>query len=215
MPSDRFTYLYLHGFASGPQSAKAQYLRDRFSDRAIALNIPDLNQGDFLNLTLTRQLRQIEAEFFTPPRPAIAIGSSFGGLTATWLAQRQPDIEKLVLLAPALDFLSHLLPHLGRTQLQRWRQDGIISVYHYGYGREAPLKYDFIKDLTHYDDGKLGRQIPTLILHGTRDEVIPILSSQDFARDRPWVELVELEDDHSLGNVLPQIWEQVKRFLEL
>ncbi|MEB3884150.1 YqiA/YcfP family alpha/beta fold hydrolase [Lyngbya sp. CCY1209] len=215
MPSDCFTYLYLHGFASGPKSAKAQYLRDRFSECAIALNIPDLNQGDFLNLTLTRQIRQVEAEFFAPPRRAIAIGSSFGGLTATWLAQRQASIEKLVLLAPAFDFLSHLLPHLGRTQLQQWQNDGTLSVYHYGYGQETPLKYNFIKDLTHYDDGKLGRFIPTLILHGTQDEVIPIQSSRDFARDRPGVELVELEDDHSLGNVLPDIWEQVKRFLEL
>lgn len=164
MPSDCFDYLYLHGFASGPKSAKAQYLRDRFSECAITLNIPDLNQGDFLNLTLTRQIRQVEAEFFAPPRRAIAIGSSFGGLTATWLAQRQASIEKLVLLAPAFDFLSHLLPHLGRTQLQQWQNDGTLSVYHYGYGQETPLKYNFIKDLTHYDDGKLGRFIPTLIL---------------------------------------------------
>ncbi|MGC9528236.1 MAG: hypothetical protein ACP5D7_22100 [Limnospira sp.] len=44
---------------------------------------------------------------------------------------------------------------------------------------------------------------------------MPIQSSRDFARDRSWVELVELEDDHSLGNVLPDIWEHIKKFLEL
>ncbi len=51
------TYIYLHGFASSPSSTKAQYLRARFASLQINLNIPDLNQGDFSHLTLTRQLQ--------------------------------------------------------------------------------------------------------------------------------------------------------------
>ncbi|MBD2480628.1 YqiA/YcfP family alpha/beta fold hydrolase [Planktothrix sp. FACHB-1365] len=87
------TYIYLHGFASSPFSTKAQYLRDRFASVDIHLNIPDLNQGDFSHLTLTRQLQQIESEFFPSASPCVVLGSSFGGLTAAWLAEKKLMIQ--------------------------------------------------------------------------------------------------------------------------
>lgn len=62
-------YIYLHGFASSPLSAKAIYLRDRFSSLNISLTIPDLNQGDFSHFTMTCQLSQVAAEFPPPPTP--------------------------------------------------------------------------------------------------------------------------------------------------
>ena len=56
-------FIYLHGFASGSQSAKAIYLRDRFAELDINLKVPDLNQGDFFNLTISRQLDRVAALF--------------------------------------------------------------------------------------------------------------------------------------------------------
>ena len=57
--------------------------------------------------------------------------------------------------------------------------------------------------------------IPTLILHGKKDEVIPIAASRDFAISRPWVELVELDSDHALGNVTTEIWQAISLFCQL
>ncbi len=74
------TYIYLHGFASGPRSQKARDLGDQFARLNIPLTIPDLNQGDFTHLTLTRQIKQVEALFPPAPTPVTLIGSSFGGL---------------------------------------------------------------------------------------------------------------------------------------
>lgn len=62
LPADS-SYIYLHGFASSPESTKAKYFRDRFSCLGIDLKTPDLNQNDFSGLSLTRQLHQIETEF--------------------------------------------------------------------------------------------------------------------------------------------------------
>ena len=98
------SYIYLHGFASSPDSAKAKYFRERFSYLGIDLKTPDLNQNDFSGLTLTRQLNQIETEFLLTQSSqsptenvknlggVTIIGSSFGGLTAAWLAQRQLSV---------------------------------------------------------------------------------------------------------------------------
>lgn len=208
-------YLYLHGFASSPQSAKAQYLRDRFAACQLDLKIPDLNQGDFSHLTLTRQIQQVESLLPTCETPVVLIGSSFGGLTAAWLAQRNPQVQRIVLLAPAFGFLSHWLPQLGTAQFKQWQGSGYLMVYHYGEKRSLRLHYEFVQDVKLYEEQQLQRAVPTLILHGRDDEVIPIQASRDYAQTRSSVELVELESDHSLGNVLPQIWQAIHRFLQL
>lgn len=208
-------YIYLHGFASSPQSAKASYFSDRFSSLQIPLKTPDLNQGDFSHLTMTRQLRQVEAEFPPPPTPVTLIGSSFGGLASAWLGERQLQCQKLVLLAPAFGFLSHWLPKLGEETVQRWQQEGYLSLYHYGEKRSQHLSYQFVRDMSQYREAELLRPVPTLILHGLDDEVIPIQASRDFAVQRPWVKLIELESDHSLSNVLPEIWQEIKAFCQL
>ena len=220
------SYIYLHGFASSPDSVKAKYFRDRFSSLAIDLKTPDLNQNDFSRLTLTRQLHQIETEFLPPqtfqsqaknvknPGEVTIIGSSFGGLTAAWLAQRQISVKKIVLLAPAFDFLSHWLPMLGQQQLQKWQSEKYLPVYHYGEERYLPLNYQFVADMTEYPEQKLMRSVPTLIMHGKHDKIIPVQASRSFAATRPWVELIELEDDHSLGNSLAEIWEAIQKFCQ-
>jgi len=202
-------YIYLHGFASSPHSRKAQYLRDRLSSGQITLQIPDLNQGDFSHLTLTRQLRQVEALFPDNGKPVSIIGSSFGGLTAAWLGQLHSQVQRLVLLAPAFQFLDHWLPQLGVTQVERWQLEQYLSVDHYGERRSLPLHYQFVIDLGQYQEEQLQRKIPTIILHGRDDEVIPIQASRDFASQRPWVQLRELDSDHSLANVLPEIWQEI------
>ena len=52
--------IYLHGFASGPMSSKAQFFRRRFAELGIEMQIPDLNQGAFERLTISGQLQVIE-----------------------------------------------------------------------------------------------------------------------------------------------------------
>jgi len=215
-------FIYLHGFASSPKSTKAQDISDRFAKIHTDLKIPDLNAGDFSHLTITRQLTQVAAEFSHDSVPVTLIGSSLGGLTSAHLGERYLQVQRLVLLAPAFGFLSHWLPKLGDEELQRWQQEKYLTIYHYGEGRSLPLSYDFVKDAAQYQENLLQRPIPTLILHGKKDEVIPIEASRDFARwrsppkvSRPWVELVELDSDHALSNVMEEIWQAICLFCQL
>jgi uncharacterized protein len=208
-------YIYLHGFASSANSTKAQNIGDRFSQIQTKLKIPDLNAGDFSHLTITRQINQVAAEFSNNSTPVTLIGSSLGGLTAAHLGQKYLQIQRLVLLAPAFGFLSHWLPKLGNEEVERWQQEKYIMVYHYGEEQLIPLSYDFVTDAAQYQEKLLQRPIPTLILHGKKDEVIPIEASRDFARWRPWVELVELDSDHALGNVIEEIWQAIRLFCQL
>ena len=207
-------FIYLHGFASSPRSAKAQDLRDRFQAFGIALITPDLNQPDFAQLTLSRQLEQVAA-LLPIDQPVTIIGSSFGGLTAAWLAEQHPQIERLILLAPAFQFLAQWLPRLGESTVQQWQAQNFLGVYHHAEQKMLPLTYSFVADLKQYDDAQLQRSVPTLLLHGTQDDVISIQASQDYAKRRSEVQLIELDSDHALGNVTDEIWKAICGFCQL
>ena len=207
------TYIYLHGFASGPQSNKAQYLRDRFAEIDINLNVLDLNQGDFTHLTLTRQIEQTVAAFPNSDTPITLIGSSFGGLTAAWVAEQYPQVKNLILLAPAFGFPTSWLSQLEPSQVKKWQESGYLAVYHYGEERQIPLDYQFLKDADNYPLSGLKRSLSTLILHGINDDVIPIQVSRDYAAQNSGVQLIELNSDHGLNDMKERIWQEIKFFM--
>lgn len=205
------SFVYLHGFASSPASAKAQYFQQQFEAQHQILQVPDLNQDDFFHLTLTRQIQQVKA-LFAVNSPTVLIGSSFGGLTAAWLGEQCPQIKQLVLLAPAFHFLNHWQSRLGMAQMRQWQTTGSLLTYHYGAQKLLPLAYQFATDLARYDEATIQCPLPTLILHGRQDDVIPIQASRDFAASRPWVKLIELESDHALVNVQAKLWQATQAF---
>lgn len=209
------TFIYLHGFASSPRSAKAVYLQHQFQSIGQSLILPDLNQGDFFHLTLPRQIQQVEALLPEKDSPVTLIGSSFGGLTAAWIGERCPQVDRLVLLAPAFRFLDHWLPRLGEEQVQRWQSEGFLMAYHYGEQQMMPIGYDLVSTMAAYDEATLRRPVPTLLLHGRNDDVIPISASREFAAVRAWVRLVELESDHTLSNKQAEIWQAIQAFCQL
>ena len=135
-------------------------------------------------------------------------------INSAHLAQQYSQVQRLVLLAPAFGFLSHWLPHLGNQEVQRWEQEQYLMIPHYGEGRSLPLSYNFVIDAARYKETILQRPVPTLIFHGQQDEVIPITASREFARSRPWVELIELDSDHALGNVMAKIWAAIYQFCQ-
>lgn len=208
------SFIYLHGFASGPESAKAQFFAKQFQALQMMLQVPDLNQNDFYHLTLSRQIEQVEA-LSSSDQAITIIGSSFGGLTAAWLGERLAQVQRLVLLAPAFQFLAHWQPRLGAEPMQRWQTEHSMSIYHYGAKQMLPLSYQFVTDLSQYDEATLQRAVPTLILHGQQDEVIPIQASRDYAASRSWVTLIELNSDHALGDVNAEMWDAIQKFCDL
>ena len=212
--NNQMQYIYLHGFASSPQSHKAQYLGDRFTEIGLHLHILDLNAGDFSHLTLTRQIEQTVSAFSVADTPVTIIGSSFGGLTAAWLGEKYPQVQRLILLAPAFGFLDHWLPKLGEAQVKQWQHSGYLSVYHYGCNQQIPLHYQFVTDAQQYNESKLNKALPTVILHGKNDDIIPVEASRNYIRQHPWARLIELESDHNLTNVMPKIWQEIKLILK-
>jgi uncharacterized protein len=208
--------LYLHGFASGPQSTKAGYFSERFREHGVPFVCPDFNAPDFSTLTLTRMLDQVDGELAKESAPATVIGSSLGATLAILAADRfAPLIDRLVLLAPAVMFAKaghHLLPP---ERIDAWRQRGALRFFHYAYGEERPLAFAFYEDSLRYDTFAATLAQPTLILQGLRDASVDYRTVEAFAHGRTNVTLSLLDDDHQLTASLPRIWSAVQAFLDL
>jgi len=204
--------VYLHGFASSPQSGKAQFFARRFAEHGIATEIPELDQGDFCSLTITGQLSVIEKT--VAKKPTVLMGSSLGGYLAALFASTHPLVEKLILMAPALRFPTRWKERYPAEEMARWKRDGVYPIFHYGYGRQIPLGYRFVEDSQRYI-GEPEFTQPALILHGVNDPVVPVEVSKDFASMHAHVTLRLFDSGHELTDVLEPMWSEVSAFLGL
>lgn len=208
-------YLYLHGFASSPQSTKARYMQQKFAELGLTLQVPDLNLTDFSTVTLSEQLDYLDRTYLHNNEPIVVLGSSLGGFLALQLAAKSLLVQKLILLAPAFGFSHRIAKALGAENVTKWQQDGIREFYHYGLKRNVNLQFQFFVDAQKYSEENLTRSLPMLIFHGIDDDVVPASLSKEFAKRRSQVTLKLLNDDHALGKDLDSIWQDTKQFLEL
>ena len=202
--------IYLHGFASGPSSSKARYFRRRFEEAGVALDVLELDGGDFERLTLSGQLAVVERA--AGRHESVLIGSSLGGYLAALYAARHPEVDRVVLLAPAFQFARRFRERFTPEQLQDWKRAGSIPVFHYGHGEQRPLGYQLLEDAVQYEDEPDVSQ-PALILHGRRDPVVPPALSEVYAASHPNVRLRLYDSGHELTDQLDPMWTEIRAFL--
>ena len=221
---------YLHGFASSPRSSKATYLARKLAAHGVTLHAPDFNEPDFSTLTITRMIGQVIAALDAlPSAPVALVGSSLGAFVAVQVALARPaQIDRLILLAPALDFApaeerghnpSGQAGGRGRTiggkSIDEWQRRNSLDIFHYGYGRMATIRYDLFADACGYDCINATLSMPIQIFQGTRDDAVDPQTVQRWAQSRPNVELHMLDDDHQLTASIEFVWREMRRFLSL
>lgn len=111
------------------------------------------------------------------------IGHSMGGVLACYLASKYKEVKKLVLAAPAFKYLTfgeenfELLHALKNSPLlfKDYKKEEIIS-------RLVQFPTSVIKEFTSLvelnQDSPSKISIPTLIIQGDNDKIVPITSSQ-------------------------------------
>ncbi len=206
-------FIYLHGFASSPQSQKASIFKAKFKEMGIDLLIPDLETGDFKFITISKQMKVIEETIKeVKGGSVVVIGSSMGGYLAILASQIYSEVKGLYLMCPGLSFLS------------RWRQKllgqnpkindfpHLIRVFHYRYNKEIELDKGLFEDALQWEQISIDKKLPIRIVHGKKDETVPIKVSREFTINRPWVSLKELDSDHSLLSHISWIVEDCIQF---
>lgn len=210
--------VYLHGFASSPASGKAERFGRELAARDVGFTCPDLNQPQFETLTTTRMLAQVRnAVAQAPEGPIALVGSSLGAFVAVNAAAHDTTgrIDRLVLLAPALDFGGNRLRQIGPHSVSEWRHLGAIRVFHHALGEEREVGFELYADAAKYDAIPLPTTMPTLVFQGDRDDSVDPAMVQAWAKARPLVDLRMLHDGHQLTESLDYIWAESARFLGL
>jgi len=211
---EKKTILFLHGYTSSGQYTKARYFRGKVKAfPQVEFHAIDFNPTptDFEYVTTTgriNRLRQYTLDHFMGN--VSIIGSSYGGLIALHYAHRFGGVEKMLLLAPGLTWLSG---GLSEKELEQWEKAGAAPFLHKAFGKEVPIRYDLQVDGLRYLE-PVPPASPTIIIHGHNDKTVPIEPSRAYAANFPdRVHLIEVNADHNLNGHLELIWEYVKSFL--
>lgn len=204
-------YVYLHGFASGPGSGKAQFFRRKFREQGVDLIVPLLVPSEqFEQITLTGQLAVMEQ--IIGSEPAVLLGSSMGGYLASLYAASHVNVSKLVLMAPAFYFPHRWSEELGAARTAEWKRRGRMEVFHYGEGRLRQVGWNLVEDAQQYPPAPDFTQ-PALVFHGNYDSVVRPEFSIEFAKNRANIDLRLVDSDHQLTNVTSLMWDETKPFL--
>lgn len=181
--------LYLHGFRSSPQSAKALLTHQWLQQHAPQVNwcCPALPASPKAAAAL---IAEITAHW---PKDTMAVmGSSLGGFYATWLAHRRNC--KAVLLNPAVEPARDLARHIGTHPC--WH-DPSERIY---------FDASYVQELVALSVGDFLRPDQVLAVLGTNDEVLSFEEMSTRYASCP--QRVVVGGDHGLNNfadLLPEV----------
>jgi len=188
--------LYLHGFASSPDSAKIHALRPLLVPDGIELNTPDLNVPSFEKLDFDAIVEHALATARrTPPRAMV--GSSLGALVALAVAKRGVLVP-LVLIAPALG--------VARRWQSRIPEGDPVMVFNHARQGDALIHRAFFVQMgSLYVDSDPPPSRITAIM-GRKDETVPFHIVEETwraweasGRLAPGSRFIEVEEgDHGL-----------------
>lgn len=213
LPGSSPHYLFLHGLGSVRCGEKSTSLLTHAAARGRGYLRFDLRghgeSSGRIGKVMVSELIADVVRVLERRGPAIVVGSSLGGLVGGHAAAARPDlVHALAMLAPALGLMANLAQRLD-PQGRLWTREG------QGFTVEQRVLAD-AKALD--EQGLPGRlRVPSLLVHGTDDDVIPCRASERFFAAMP-AEHKQLwivpGGDHRLNTVATEIWRRLDTLVD-
>ena len=218
--NDKKLWFHLHGLATNVMGEKINFLRNYFKEKKIySFFAMDM---DYEKHTTTDTLETLEILLrgFSQKYEHITIcGSSHGGYVALNYLKFKPllNIKKVVLLAPSYNTLGLIIETFGKEKLKNWLE-GKEEIEIEEEDRKVEFIKDWAKDIIEHGyeiirDGKVDfpKDIPVeiLIMHGIRDNIVPIKYSEMFTKQVKVKKFLKVEDDHKLNESLKKYIEEL------
>lgn len=184
---DRPLILLCHGLATGKDGRTCVSLENMLNRKRFATFRFDLfghgeSAGDFADLTISEAADDVRSALrFVKDsgyRRIGLVGSSFGGFASILTAGRTHDLFVLALKSPVTDYLGLLIARDQGKDCEDWKRTGHIVISGPD-GQARRLNYTFYEDAAKIRADICVRKIsvPTLIVHGDRDETVPLSQS--------------------------------------
>jgi len=197
----------VHGLGSSKDSTTNQMLETVLLEKGISVFRFDMfghgeSDGDFADLTHTKVVEDTIAALtyvkFREYSRIGLVGSSFGGFASVRAAARSDIPQFLALKSPVVTDISRIFGILFGDMMAEWENKGYIE-YISPQGDQKRLNYTFYQDAIRYKGYEFAREIeiPTFIVHGDGDEIVPFDQSTGLAEALPNANLAAIPDaDH-------------------
>ncbi|NOX71200.1 MAG: alpha/beta fold hydrolase [Candidatus Micrarchaeota archaeon] len=176
-----------HGFTTHKNRPKYKRFSEEFEKRGIASFRFDFfshgeSEGNFEDITISEGandiLKAIELLRGEGYKNTGLLGVSFGGISAAIAASKTDKINALVLISPVSDYAQLRKKELGDCGIKEWKERGFIP-HRNPKGEIGKIRYAFLEDAKKNVVYEIADKIsiPTLIIHGDKDDIVPIEQS--------------------------------------
>jgi len=180
-----------HGFSGHKDSKTYPRFQEVLNKKGIAIFRFDFyghgeSDGKFEDITISEALddvlKAIEFIKLLGYKKIGLFGSSFGGMASILAASKTDDLFILALKSPVSDCVGKIIAQTTQYPIEKWKRNGYI-IHVNSNGIKQRLNYSFYQDaenLSVYEAAK-NINIPTIIVHGNKDDVVPVEQSKRTA----------------------------------
>ncbi len=182
-----------HGMHSCKDRPSTSTLSDDLNKRELATLRFDFaghgdSEGNVEDVCITNQTEDLKAAVDSVSgkfKDIFLYGSSFGGAVVLAYTSRNKTAKLLALKAPVSAYSEIWEQKLGDSGLKEWEGKGFLEREN-AEGKKYKLKYSLYEDSLKYNYYLYELiKTPTLIVHGSRDESVPVKQSMDLSKHMP------------------------------
>ena len=177
--------ILVHGFHSNKDRKTAVTLQNllnkhNFSTFRIDLFGHGESEGNIEDITISEAVDDIKNAISYLKDQGFTkiglLGSSFGGIASIMVASQSNDIYVLALKCPVSNYEEKERARIGDEGIKEWKEKGYII-------RETKRKWKFYEDFKNNNGYEAAKniKIPTIIVHGDKDDVVSVEQSKKTA----------------------------------
>ncbi len=225
----RKAILIIHGFAGGTYDEEPLlfHLQPKLEFDVYNFTLPghmtnlssDVVYDDWINAVNERIDKLISMGY----NKIYLVGHSMGGLLATHAAIKYTEVKKVVLIAPAFKYLSTADESSFKKAIKNGPE--IIKTYHFGEVVSRILKVsvsqykEFQKLVSLSQENPKKLTVPTLVIQGTSDKIVPYESSEKIFEEMTcpkWLIKIDgVTHDVFYGEKVSEICNEIYKFLKV
>jgi dipeptidyl aminopeptidase/acylaminoacyl peptidase len=180
-----------HGFSTSKEGRTYVRLEEILNDKGISTFRFDFfghgeSEGKFEEITTSEAVDDIQQaiKFLQEAgyKKIGLVGSSFGGMASIITASKTSALYVLALKSPVSDYMDMIHTREDEKEIEKWRQQGFVEVSGVG-GETRKISYSFYEEAEEIKAYEAAQKIkiPTLIVHGDKDETVPLEQSKKTA----------------------------------
>lgn len=201
--------IIIHGFSTNKETSAlfVSYELNKIGVNALRIDLDNQGESDLdfqTGASIPNYIKQVESAIdFCKKlgyKEVSLIGTSYGGLTVFATSLNHPEIKRMVLRVPVVDYKEHAISKFGEDKINEFKKNGYMP--YYKDNKEFKVNFDFIEKSYPYSMYEHAKDvnIPTLIIQGDKDDEVDYMRVKKIVNYFPNARLHIIKGaDHKLA----------------